>query len=161
MKFIFLLSFPLYCVDQLTKKLILTSVDPSYPHEVVPQFLSFVNITNTGAAFGSFKGNNTFFVVLSCLALLVVVFLLVRRHAADFWRDLPLSLLLAGVLGNLTDRLLHGYVVDFLLFNLHLPKADPFAAFNVADSCIFLAVIFFVIHSFFPKPETIESLVQP
>ena len=100
MKFIFLLSLPLYLVDQVTKKLILTYVDPSYPHEVVPQFLSFVNITNTGAAFGSFKGNNTFFVVLSCLALLVVVFLLVRRHAADFWRDLPLLFCLLGFWGT-------------------------------------------------------------
>ena len=75
MKFIFLLSLPLYIVDQVTKKLILTYVDPSQPPpEIVPQFLHFVNVTNTGAAFGSFRGNNTFFVVLSCFALLVVVF---------------------------------------------------------------------------------------
>jgi signal peptidase II len=161
MKFIFLLSLPLYFVDQVTKKLILTHINPSQKYDVMPDFFSFVNVTNTGAAFGSFKGNNTFFIVLSCVALLVVVSLLVLRHAPDFWRDLPLSLLLAGILGNLTDRFLYQHVIDFILVNLHVPLADPWPAFNVADSCICLAVIFFVIHSFFPKPETIESLVQP
>jgi signal peptidase II len=161
MKFIFLLSLPLYFVDQATKTSILRYVDPAQPYVVVPQFFDLVNVTNTGAAFGSFRGNNTFFVVLSCFALLVVVSLLVRRHARDLWRDLSLSLLLAGILGNLTDRLLHGHVIDFLLFDLHLPQAHPFPAFNVADSCICIAVICFVLQSFFPKPGPIETLVQP
>ena len=61
---------------------------------------------------------------------------------------IALALLLAGVLGNLTDRLLYGHVIDFLLFNLHVPLADPWPAFNVADSCICIAVVFFIIHSF-------------
>ena len=55
------------------------------------------------------------------------------------------------LLGNLTDRLLHGHVIDFLLFNLHVPRADPWPAFNVADSCICIAVICFIIHSFQEK----------
>ena len=54
----------------------------------------------------------------------------------------------AGVLGNLTDRLLHGAVIDFLLFNLHVPFADPWPAFNVADACICIAVGCFMVHSF-------------
>ena len=58
------------------------------------------------------------------------------------------ALLLAGILGNLTDRLLYGHVIDFLLFYLHVPYAHPWPAFNVADSCITLAVFCFVVHSF-------------
>ena len=93
--------------------------------------------------------------VLSIIALLVVVTLLVRRRATDPWRDISLALLLAGILGNLTDRLIHGHVIDFLLFNLHVPKADPWPAFNVADSCISIAVICFLIHSIrSPAPAT-------
>jgi signal peptidase II len=114
----------------------------------VPDFFNLVNVTNTGAAFGSFKGNNTFFVVISIIALVVVTVLLVRHHRADPWRDISLALLLAGILGNLTDRLLYGHVIDFLLFNLHIRYADPWPAFNVADSCISVAVVLFVIHSF-------------
>ncbi len=59
------------------------------------------------------------------IATVVVLTLLFRRYERDVWRDVSLGLLLAGVLGNLTHRLLHGAVIDFLLFNLHVPFADP------------------------------------
>jgi signal peptidase II len=148
MKFIFFLSLPLYALDQWSKQMVLRLVNPDDPRPVISGFFNLVNITNTGAAFGSFKNNNTFFVALSCLALLFVVTLLVRRRRPDAWRDVSLALLLAGVLGNLTDRLLYGHVIDFLLFDLHVPFAHPWPAFNVADSCICIAVAFFIIHSF-------------
>jgi signal peptidase II len=148
MKFILFLSLPLYALDQFTKQLILRLISPYEAHNVVPNFFILVNVTNTGAAFGSFRGNNTFFIVVSIVALLVVTVLLVRRRQPDMWRDLSLALLLAGILGNLTDRLLYGHVIDFLLFNLHIRYADPWPAFNVADSCISIAVVLFIIHSF-------------
>jgi len=85
----------------------------------------------------------------------VVTVILVRRRQPDAWRDLSLALLLAGILGNLTDRLLHGHVIDFLLFDLHVRYADPWPAFNVADSCISIAVVLFIIHSFH-KQKTAE-----
>ena len=148
MRFVLFLSLPLYAIDQFTKHLVLRFIDPYEAHTVLPDFFSLVNVTNDGAAFGSFKGNNLFFIVISVIALLVVMALLVRRRQPDAWRDLSLALLLAGILGNLTDRLLYGHVIDFLLFNLHIRYADPWPAFNVADSCISIAVLLFIIHSF-------------
>ena len=148
MRFIFFLSLPLYALDQWTKLMVLRSISPEEPRTVVPDFFNLVNVTNTGAAFGSFRGNNTFFIVISAIALLVVLALLVQRRPPDVWRDASLALLLAGILGNLTDRLLYGHVIDFLLFDLHIPYAHPWPAFNVADSCISIAVVSFVIHSF-------------
>ncbi len=148
MRFILFLSLPLYALDQLTKRLVLKSISPYEARVIVPDFFSLVNVPNTGAAFGSFRGNNTFFIVISVIAFAVVVFLLVRHRPPDVLRDVSLALLLAGILGNLTDRLLHGHVVDFLLFNLHVRYADPWPAFNVADSCISIAVVFFILHSF-------------
>jgi signal peptidase II len=148
MKFILFLSLPLYAIDQLTKQLVLRSISPYEGRIIVPDFFSLVNVTNTGAAFGSFRGNNVFFIVISIVALVVVVTLLVRPRRPDPWRDLSLALLLAGILGNVTDRLLYGHVIDFLLFNLHIRYADPWPAFNVADSCISIAVVLFIIHSF-------------
>jgi len=153
MKYILYLSLPLYALDQWTKYLVLQSVPSNGAMPVIPNFFDIVNVTNTGAAFGSFKGNNTFFIGLSFVALLVVVILLVRHRTSDFWRDVSLALLLAGILGNLTDRLLHGHVIDFLLFNLHIAHADPWPAFNVADSCFCVAVVCFIIHSFWEKKK--------
>lgn len=158
MKFILLLTLPLYFLDQLTKHWVLRSINLYDARVIVPDFFNLVNVTNTGAAFGSFTGNNTFFVVISIIALLVVTVLLVRPHRSDVWRDLSLALLLAGILGNLTDRLMYGHVIDFLLFNLHVRFADPWPAFNVADSCISIAVVLFIIHSFGKqKPAGVEA----
>jgi len=161
MKYIFVISLPLYLLDRITKYWVLHSIDPDQSIVVVPNFFHLVSITNTGAAFGSFKNNNAFFIGISCIALLFALILLLGRHERgetdrpkslwlkrNFWRDLSLALLLAGVLGNLTDRLLYGHVIDFLLFDLHMPFAHPWPAFNVADSCICIAVVFFVVHSF-------------
>jgi len=148
MRYILFLSLPLYALDQWSKQLVLRFIDPDRPRTLISGFFSLVNVTNTGAAFGSFRNNNTFFIVISSVALLVVLVLLLRRRLPDVWRDVSLALLLAGILGNLTDRLLYGHVIDFLLFNLHVPHANPWPAFNVADSCISIAVVLFIIHSF-------------
>jgi signal peptidase II len=153
MKFILFLSLPLYALDQLTKQLVLRFISPDEPR-VVSDFFSLVNVTNTGAAFGSFRGNNTFFIVISSVALVVVLGLLSRAQIPDRWRDISLALLLAGIVGNLTDRLLYGHVIDFLLVDLHVPYAHPWPAFNVADSCISVAVVLFIIHSFWKQKST-------
>ena len=154
MKLILFLTLPLYGLDQLTKWWILRTIHPDNPRVVVPDIFYLVQVTNTGAAFGSFKNNNWFFIVLSCVAMVVVLSLLLRPHKRDLWRDVSLALLLAGILGNVTDRFLHGHVIDFLLFNLHVPLADPWPAFNVADSCICIAVICFIVHAFKREPAT-------
>ena len=148
MKLLLFLTLPLYVLDQFTKVLVLRFIDPFEPRTIIADFFSLVHVTNSGAAFGSFKNNNGFFIALSCVALVVIALLLVRPAPRDPWRRVALALLLAGVLGNLTDRLLHGHVIDFLLFDLHLPFAHPWPAFNIADSCICLAVGCFIVHSF-------------
>lgn len=147
MKLVLFLSLPLYLLDQWTKRLVLQHIDPQDRHTVIPGFFDLVHVTNTGAAFGSFKNFNIFFLILGCLALLLVAGLLIVRKTWRPWRDISLALLLAGILGNLTDRFLHGHVIDFLLFDLHVPLANPWPAFNVADACICIAVFAFIIHS--------------
>src|SRR6266516_3369857 len=101
MKFILFLSLPLFALDQWTKQLVLRFIDPDRPRTLISGFFSLVNVTNTGAAFGSFRNNNTFFIAISLIALFIVVVLLVRRRARNIWRDVSLALLLAGILGNL------------------------------------------------------------
>src|ERR1700745_209558 len=80
MKFILSLSLPLYALDQLTKQWVLRSIGPYDARIVVPDFFNLVNVTNTGAAFGSFTGNNIFFVIICVIALVVVTVLLVRHR---------------------------------------------------------------------------------
>jgi signal peptidase II len=148
MKTFLFLSLPLYALDQFTKFLVLRFIPPNSSLALIPNFFDLVHVTNTGAAFGSFKNNNGFFIALSCLALIVVFAMLLRRVPVDSWRNIALGLLLTGIFGNLTDRLVHAHVIDFLLFDLHVPFAHPWPAFNVADSCICIAVVCFIIYSF-------------
>ncbi len=157
MRFIFFLSLPLYALDQWTKQLVLRFVTPEEPRIVISNFFHLVNVTNTGAAFGSFRNNNTFFIAISSLAFFVVLALLLRGRSRDVWRHVSLALLLAGILGNLTDRLLYGHVIDFLLFDLHVRFAHPWPAFNVADSCISIAVVLFIIHSFWQNKNVAKA----
>lgn len=154
MKFILFLSLPLYALDQFTKQMVLRFITPEEPRVLVSDFLSLVNVTNTGAAFGSFRGNNGFFIIISFAALVIVLGLLLLAKTPDCSRDVSLALLLAGILGNLTDRLLYGHVIDFFLVDLHVPYAHPWPAFNVADSCISIAVVLFIVHSFWSPKST-------
>ena len=131
-------SLPLYLLDQATKWLVARDIVD--PVAVVPGWFELVSVTNTGAAWGMFSNGNRGFELLS-VAALVVLAVLYRQKAFDQ----PVAragffLLLAGIAGNLTDRLLRGHVIDFLSFDLHVPGAHPWPAFNVADSCICLAV---------------------
>lgn len=138
---------PLYALDQWTKHLVAAHLDPYEPRVLIPGFFSLVYWTNKGAAFGVLENRYAFFLALSTLALVVLA---VLYRQGVFNEPLPrmgFALLIPGILGNLTDRLAHGHVIDFLLFDLHVPFAHPWPAFNVADSCICVAVGCFLLSS--------------
>lgn len=142
------ITLPCYLLDQATKWAVLLNLALGADRPIVPGFFNLVHWRNTGAAFSMFSDSNVFFIALSSVALVVLAVLAWRGKFTDRLSRSGWALLLAGILGNLTDRLLHGSVVDFLLFNLHVPQADPWPAFNVADSCIFIAAGLFIWQSF-------------
>ena len=138
-----------YLLDLLSKRWIVTTFEPnSTTVQVIPGWFNLVYVVNTGAAFGSFKDNNTMFIAISMVAFLVLMISQARGAFQDRWSKIGVSLLLAGILGNLTDRLLYKHVIDFLDFDLHVRFANPWPSFNVADSCICVAVGLFIIGSF-------------
>ena len=139
---------PLYALDQGTKYLVATRFDLYDSRVVVPGFFSLVYWINKGAAFGIFENRYAFFLTLSAVALVVLAVLYRQGVFNDPLPRAGFALLIPGILGNLTDRLAHGHVIDFLLFDLHVPGAHPWPAFNVADSCICVAVGLFLLGSF-------------
>lgn len=146
MKLWLTLALPLYVLDQITKALVLRHISL---HEVIPVIPGFFNLTyvqNTGAAFGMMKDNNWFFIGLASTALVVLAVLTWKKVFSDPYSRVASALLVSGVVGNLTDRILHGHVVDFLDFIL--PWYGHWPSFNVADSCIFIAAGLFIFSSF-------------
>ncbi len=151
MRLLLLLTLPLYILDQITKFLVLANIPTHVTIEVIPGFFNLVQVHNTGAAFGMMKDNNAFFIGLASVALVAVAVMARRGCFLDAPSRIGAALLASGIVGNLTDRLLHGYVVDFL--DVILPWYGHWPAFNVADSCICAAAFLFLISGFVaPKP---------
>jgi signal peptidase II len=147
MKLLLLVSLPLYLLDQVTKWLVLRFISTDEFVPVIPGFFYLVQVHNTGAAFGMFKNNNLFFMLLASVALILLAIFARRGAFADAPSRFGAALLVSGVLGNLTDRILHGYVIDFL--DVILPWYGHWPAFNVADSAICGAAALFLISGFF------------
>ena len=154
------LALPLYVIDQITKALVLRYISTEDVIPVIPGFFNLVQVHNTGAAFGMMKNNNFFFVGLASVALIVLFVLTWRKMFQDKPSRVAAALLASGVAGNLTDRLLHGFVVDFV--DIILPWYGHWPAFNVADSCICVAAGLFIYSSFLdgkkkPAPSSLVA----
>jgi signal peptidase II len=146
MKLLLLVSLPLYLLDQVTKWLVLRFISTDEFVPVIPGFFYLVQVHNTGAAFGMFKNNNLFFLLLASAALILLAIFARRGAFTDAPSRFGAALLVSGVLGNLTDRIIHGYVVDFL--DVILPWYGHWPAFNIADSAICAASALFLISGF-------------
>jgi signal peptidase II len=129
------LALAIFIADQFTKVLILGYYrlgDSTY----VTSFFNVVRAHNTGAAFSFLAGaagwQRWFFTAIGIAAAIFIVWML-RSHAGQKLFSFALACILGGAVGNVVDRLLHGYVVDFV--QVHW-RGWYFPAFNVADSAI-------------------------
>ena len=129
------LSLAIFIADQFSKVLILGYYrlgDSTY----VTSFFNVVRAHNTGAAFSFLAGasgwQRWFFTAIGIAAAVFIVWML-RSHAGQRLFSFAMACILGGAIGNVVDRLLHGYVVDFV--QLHW-RGWYFPAFNVADSAI-------------------------
>jgi signal peptidase II len=122
-------------LDQITKAAIVRLIGYGDSHTVMP-LLNLVYWRNPGAAFSFLHAatgwQRWLFIALAAVAVIFIIWLL-RRHGGQRLFSWALALILGGAVGNVIDRLLHGYVVDFV--QVHYGSA-AFPAFNVADSAI-------------------------
>ena len=131
-------------IDQFTKTLIVGSFQLGGSHTVT-SFFNIVRWHNTGAAFSFLAGaagwQRWFFVGLGAAAALFIVWML-RSHGGQRLFSWALALILGGAIGNVIDRVLHGYVIDFI--QVHYGRAY-FPSFNVADSAITVGAILLIL----------------
>lgn len=124
-------------LDQITKYLAIKFLYPEKTISLLP-FLNLVYVENTGTAFGlmKFLGSGIFILIAMLATLLLVYFLL--KDGKNWY---VYSLLIGGALGNVTDRILRGYVIDFV--DLHI-GGFHWPAFNLADSAISIGIVLFI-----------------
>lgn len=141
-KNIYVITLITLIVDQFIKYIITANIALNSIVEVIPKVFYFTNTRNTGAAWSMFSNSTWILTIIS-----VVVFIFLNNYIGKEKKFTKMSiiyygLLLGGILGNLVDRLVNSYVIDYIgikIFNYNFP------IFNIADSCIVIGIILLAI----------------
>ena len=130
-------------LDQLTKSLIASTMRLSESIVLIPSVFSITHARNFGASWGLFQNQMTFLILVTFVALAIMGLWISRLKPGWSFERLGLLLMLGGTVGNLIDRLVLGYVVDFIdvfIFGFDFP------IFNVADIALTCGVIALLVH---------------
>lgn len=143
----------IFIIDQATKYWTVQALDFHESYQIL-SFFHFTYARNYGAAF-SFLGDaggwqKYLFTSIAFAVSAYLIYSLKRNSQAQRWTNIAFALILAGALGNAADRLMFGYVVDFLDFDLGFYR---WPTFNVADISIFIGAAMIILESFF-SPES-------
>ena len=142
------LSLFVIAFDQATKFLVNRFLELYDRVEVLP-VLDFTLLHNTGAAFSMLANasgwQRTFFIALGLVVSIALVVWMWRLPRGEKMLPLALSLIVGGALGNVIDRVAHGYVIDFI--HVHW-GASYFPAFNIADSAITIGAALLILDAF-------------
>lgn len=149
-----ILTLILIALDQWTKRLAYDSLRVNGPFVIWDGVFELFYSENRGAAFGILQGKHWFFLLVAGAVVTVIVLFLYklpggRRYLPLFY---SLILLVAGAVGNMIDRFVQGYVIDFFYFSL-----IDFPIFNVADCYVVIsAVLLVLLTGFFYKEEELD-----
>jgi signal peptidase II len=134
------LALTVLVLDQLTKAWLTSTLSPGEVMSVIGDYVRLVFSQNSGALFGLFRDNALLFGIVSIFVIgLIVVYQ--RQVGSSLYLSIALGLLLGGALGNVTDRLRLGYVVDFVDIGIGDLR---WYTFNVADAAISLSIVMLI-----------------
>lgn len=143
---IYLLILVIGGLDQLTKHLMQGWLAPDKTFPIFQDILHFSYTENTGAAWGMLKDARWVFMLISTIAILGMLAYLIFAKNQSRGSKIAIALICGGGIGNMVDRILLGYVIDFIDFRL-----INFPLFNLADSCVCIGAFLFVV--FYLKDE--------
>lgn len=131
--------------DQIIKLFIKTKMNLLDQIKVIPNFFSIFYIENKGAAFSILEGQRIFLILISFIILFIIDRYITKENIKDKHLIVYYGMIIAGILGNLIDRLLYDGVIDYLAFKIF---GYDFPVFNLADICIVVGVILLIIREF-------------
>ena len=135
------------CLDQITKMIVMHSMELYQSVPLIENVFSFTYIHNYGAAWGMLSDHRWVFILVTAVAIIILPIFLYRYRNLHFLFGFSLSLIIGGAIGNMIDRLMRGYVVDFLEATF-----IDFPVFNVADICVVCgAIMMFIYVAFLDK----------
>ncbi|WP_449258935.1 signal peptidase II [Chlorobium limicola] len=160
MKWFFTLASAVVLLDQITKKLAVMFLRERGSITLIPDWLKLTYAENRGIAFGlEFAPQLVMILIVGAISLLVVLYVLRSANRSTLFL-LPFSLIFAGGIGNLIDRITVGWVIDFIHLDLYQgfvmgSWVSLWPIFNVADSAISIGacILVFMHNRIFPEPE--------
>ncbi|NLC48601.1 MAG: signal peptidase II [Tenericutes bacterium] len=127
-------------IDQILKLLLIKNLNINEEFVIINNFLKFIYIKNTGAAFGIFSGSSLLLIVVASILIWYLISE-IKNNINSRLSTLSLSLVLSGAFGNLIDRVFRGHVIDYISFTI-LNK--EMAIFNFADILITFGVLILI-----------------
>ena len=149
-----------FFVDQASKYWIIGRLHYGERMWVIPGYFELTHVRNPGGMFSfmadaSVEVRMILFVGAAILAIFLLLLFLARHPADERLVPMALGMILAGAVGNLLDRLIHGEVIDFL--NVHLMNGYVWPSFNVADSLIVVGTIILMFEVFMGEAPSSEQ----
>lgn len=141
MNIIIIISFIILLIDQIIKLLITSFFNVNNGITIINNFFDITYVRNYGAAFSILDGNRLLLILISFLSLFLIYKFLIKDKKISKFEIIVYGLLIGGLLGNLFDRVIFGYVIDYLSFNIF---GYHFPVFNLADICIVISTVLLV-----------------
>ncbi len=154
MKKIFIVAFVITLIDQVIKNILIFNFDFGDEVVLIDNFFSITMLKNTGAAFSLFDSNTIFLILVSIFALNLIYFFLIKGKNLLNFEKIILGVLIGGILGNLVDRVVHGYVIDYLDFSLF---GFNYPVFNFADISIVVSIVLIIIMIYKGENNGVQS----
>lgn len=142
-------------LDQISKSIVVNGLPLYGEARFIPGVLSFYHTRNTGAAFSMLSDRRWVFMLLSCVAIVVITVMLYFWRSRHVLLTVSLSMILGGGIGNMIDRIVNGYVTDFFRVDF-----VDFAVFNVADSFITVGAVLLGVYIIFFEPKVERRLAE-
>lgn len=130
-------------LDRLTKKWAVGAIKGNEGIVVIKDFFGFEYLENRGAAFGMLQNKQWLFITITILVVLFMIGYLIKRKPTFKLTHISMALIIAGAIGNLIDRIVYKYVIDFIL--VHYKDVYYFPTFNVADILVCVGTFFLLI----------------
>ena len=133
-----IISIILLCIDQISKLLVVNLLTKTDSITIIKNFFYLTYINNDGAAISILVGKRIFLILIAVLVIVMLIRYIKKNNIQNKLELVSISLIIGGSLGNLMDRVIRGYVIDFLdfkIFNYNFP------IFNLADTFIVIGVI--------------------
>ena len=153
LSFIFIISIIVAVLDQVSKYLVNKNMKLEETIPVIKNFFHITYVQNKGVVFGLFYGQTSVFSIVTFAGLAIVIglvfYIIKNLDKLTFIQKLSYGLILGGAIGNSIDRVIYGYVIDFIDF-----RGLWYYIFNIADTFINIGIGLLLLESFFTKKDT-------